>query len=228
MNEVFLPSLFYSLSFSFYAKMRPSANCNSGHQFLNVGIELKLKEMEQPHHPLRLYVKTLNDDFRINANNKFEVLLGCDLESESPNDLWEVGKEILVSTAKEYSNKMKKKNREWISDETIREVEIRRQLKVKGVNTPFENSVCRMQNSKILKMMRKDKENFIVDQCKKVEQNRITNSAKDLYQGVRNITKKFKLSSDTIKEEDGFPILIACPVTALRWFVDVNYDCSLI
>ena len=76
-------------------------------------------------------------------------------------------------------------------------------IKVKGVNTPVENSVYRMKNSKIQKIMRKDKENLIVDQCKKVEQNRITNSTKDLYQGVRNITKKFKPSNDTVKEEDG-------------------------
>ena len=27
---------------------------------------------------------------------------------------------------------------------------------------------------------------------------------------------------------DGFPIIIACPVTAPRWFADVNFDCSLI
>ena len=27
---------------------------------------------------------------------------------------------------------------------------------------------------------------------------------------------------------DGFPTLFACPVTAPRWFVDVNFDCSLI
>ena len=36
-----------------------------------------------------------------------------------------------------------------------------------------------------------------------MEQNRITNSTKDLYQGVRNITKKFQPSNDTVKKEDG-------------------------
>ena len=60
----------------------------------------------------KLDFKTLNDDFRINVNNRFEVLLGCDLESKSTNDLWEVGKEIMASTAKEHSNKPKKMNRE--------------------------------------------------------------------------------------------------------------------
>ena len=91
------------------AKTRPSVDCSSVHQLCNVGIKLKLKKTEQPHHPSRLDFKTLNDDFRINVNNRFEVLLGCDLESKSPNDLWEVGKEIMVSTAKEHINKTKKR-----------------------------------------------------------------------------------------------------------------------
>ena len=90
-------------------KTRPSVDCSSEHQLCNVGIKLKLKKMEHPHHPSRLDFKTFNDDFRINVNNRFEVLLGCDLESKSPNDLWEVGKEIMVSTAKEHINETKKR-----------------------------------------------------------------------------------------------------------------------
>ena len=74
----------------------------------------------------------------------------------------------------------------------IKEVEIRRQLKVKSINTPVESSVYRMLNSKIQKMIRNDKENFIVEQCKIVEANRITNWTKDLYEGIRNIAKQFK------------------------------------
>ena len=185
------------------SKTRPRSDCNSDHQFLNVGIKLRLKKMEQPHHPSRLDFKTLNGDFRIDVNNRFEVLLGCDLESRSSNNLWEVGKEIMVSTAKERINKTKKKKKEWISDETIKEVEIRRYLNENGINTPVESSVYRMQNSKIQKIMREDKENFIVEQCKIVEANRITNSTKGLYQGARNSTRKLKPSNDAVKEEDG-------------------------
>ena len=74
---------------------------------------------------------------------------------------------------------------------------------MKDINTSVESSVYRMQNSKIQKMMSKDKENFTVEQCKIVEANRLANSTKDLYQGVRNITKKLKPANDTVKEEDG-------------------------
>ena len=56
------------------AKTRPSADRSSDHQLLNVDIKLKLEKMEQSHHFSRLDYKTLNDDFRVDVNNRFEVL----------------------------------------------------------------------------------------------------------------------------------------------------------
>ena len=52
-------------------------------------------------------------------------------------------------------------------------------------------------------MMRNDEDNFILEQCRKVEENYITNSTKDLYQALKNITKKYKPTNDTIKSEGG-------------------------
>ena len=52
-------------------------------------------------------------------------------------------------------------------------------------------------------MMRRDKEKYINEQCKSIEDNSITNSIKDLYQGVKNLTNKFKPMIDTIKDENG-------------------------
>jgi len=51
--------------------------------------------------------------------------------------------------------------------------------------------------------MRKDKEKFIKQQCLKIEKNAVNSSTKELYQGIKNLTKSFKPSADTIKSEDG-------------------------
>jgi len=51
--------------------------------------------------------------------------------------------------------------------------------------------------------MRRDKEKYIKEQCKWIEDNSITNSIKDLYQGVKNVTTKFKTTIDKIKDENG-------------------------
>ncbi|XP_042876027.1 uncharacterized protein LOC122255792 [Penaeus japonicus] len=70
------------------------------------------------------------------------------------------------------------------------------------INDPVEETIYRQQNSKIQRMMRKDKEKFIQEQCQRIEANSINNSTKEMYNGVKNLTKKFKPSVDTIKDED--------------------------
>ena len=51
-------------------------------------------------------------------------------------------------------------------------------------------------------MLRKDKENHINEICQQIESNVITNSFKDLYQGVKKLTKKFRPRIDVIKDEN--------------------------
>ena len=60
-----------------------------------------------------------------------------------------------------------------------------------------------IQNALVQRMMRRDKEKCINEQCKRIEDNSITNSIKDLYQSVKNLTNKFKPTIDTIKDENG-------------------------
>ena len=55
-------------------------------------------------------------------------------------------------------------------------------------------------------MMRKDKETFIQEQCQQIEGNAINNSTTELYQSIKNLTKKFHPTVDTIKDEDGIII----------------------
>jgi len=44
----------------------------------------------------------------------------------------------------------------------------------------------------VQRMMRTDKEKYINEQCEHIENKSITNSIQDLYQGVKNLTNKFK------------------------------------
>ena len=66
----------------------------------------------------------------------------------------------------------------------------------------MKEAIYKQQNSKIQRMLRKDKEKFIHEQYEQIEGNAITNF-KELYQGVKNLTKKFHPTVDTIKDEDG-------------------------
>ena len=108
----------------------------------------------------------------------------------------------MLRVAEETICKKKKKINRWISNETLKEVEKRRHLRAKGIRDTVEEAAYKQQNSESPQMMRKDKETFIQEQCQWIEGNAINNSSKELYQGIKNLTKKFHPAVDTIKNED--------------------------
>ena len=122
--------------------------------------------MKQTPHPKRLDYKTLNDNYRVRITNKFAPLLLYE-EEKSADDLWNAGKEIIIQTAAETVDKKTKKITNWISDETLEEVKIRREIKSKGLDNPVFEALYRNQNAKIQRMTRRDKEKFIEQQLER-------------------------------------------------------------
>ena len=169
---------------------------------LVIDLKFRLKQLTKPPTVLRFDYTTVSDEYKVEISNRFESLLQCD-EEKPRNELWEEGKSIILSAAKRHISKRRKKNYQWISNETINEVEKRRQLKAKGLNDSVNVTEYNKQNALVQRMMRRDKEKYINDQCKRIEDNSITNSIKDLYQGVKNLTNIFKPTIDTIKDETG-------------------------
>ena len=112
----------------------------------------------------------------------------------------------MLSAAEETICKKKKEINRWISDETLKEVEKRRYLKTKGIRDTVEEATYKQQNSKTQHIMHKDKETFVQEQCQRIEGNAINKSTKELYQGIKNLTKKFHPTVDTIKDEEGILI----------------------
>ena len=76
-------------------------------------------------------------------------------------------------------------------------------MNVTGINNKVNKGKYRIQNVTIQKMMRKDKDKFINEQCWQIEEKFITNSAKDLYAGVKSLTSKLRPGIDTVKEDEG-------------------------
>ena len=72
-----------------------------------------------------------------------------------------------------------------------------------------------MQNAKVKKLMRKDREDFI-KKCRYIEENSITNPLKDLYQGLKSLTRKFNPRIDTVKADDG-TVLCESDEVKQRW-----------
>ena len=79
-----------------------------------------------------------------------------------------------------------------------------------------------MQNAKVKKLMRKDREDFI-KKCRYNEENSITNPLKDLYQGLKSLTRKFNPRIEAVKADDGTVICESDEVKQ-RW---KQYCCNL-
>uniref|UniRef100_H2YWZ5 Reverse transcriptase domain-containing protein n=1 Tax=Ciona savignyi TaxID=51511 RepID=H2YWZ5_CIOSA len=183
-------------------RTRPGADCNSDHQLLAADIKFNLKKLNQPQHPIRLDYKTLDENYRVEIENKFAPLLLCE-EERSTDDLWNEGKETIIKVAAKTIKKKTNKSSNWISDETLKEIKHRREIKPRRFDSPVDEALYKKQNAKVQKMMRKDKERYIEQQCEKIEENAAHNSTKELYQSVKKLTKSFKPSADTVKSENG-------------------------
>ena len=81
---------------------------------------------------LRFDYTTISDDYKVEISNRFESLLQCD-DEKTPNELWEEGKNIILSSAKGHVPRQRKKNYQWNSNESIKGVEKERQLTAKGL-----------------------------------------------------------------------------------------------
>uniref|UniRef100_H2YWZ6 Reverse transcriptase domain-containing protein n=1 Tax=Ciona savignyi TaxID=51511 RepID=H2YWZ6_CIOSA len=124
-------------------------------------------------------------------------------EERSTDDLWNEGKETIIKVAAKTIKKKTNKSSNWISDETLKEIKHRREIKPRRFDSPVDEALYKKQNAKVQKMMRKDKERYIEQQCEKIEENAAHNSTKELYQSVKKLTKSFKPSADTVKSENG-------------------------
>ena len=110
------------------------SDCTSDHQLLVIALKFRLKKLMKPPKVLRFDYTTISDDYRVEISNRFESLLQCN-DERTPNELWEEGKNIILSAAKGHISRRRKKNYQWITSETINEVEKRRQLKAKGLSS---------------------------------------------------------------------------------------------
>ena len=117
--------------------------------------------------------------------------------------MWQEGKRIFLEVAKKTISQRKATKNRWIMEATRKEVEVRRKVKSKGIRDPVQEAMYKEQKSKIRHMMRKDKEQFVDDQCKNIEDNAMKTSTRELFNGVRSLTRTFRPAINTIKNEAG-------------------------
>ena len=122
---------------------------------------------------------------------------GLDLIDRVPEELWtEV--HYTGGSDKTIPKKKKCKKAKWLSEEALQIAEKRREAKGKGEKERYTHL-----NADFQRIARRDKEAFLSDQCKEIEENNRMEKTRDLFKKIRDPKGTFHAKIGTIKDRNG-------------------------
>ena len=101
----------------------------------------------------------------------------------------------------DYPKKKKCKKAKWLSDEALKIVEKRREVKGKGEKQRYTHL-----NSEFQRIARRDKKAFLSDQYKEIEENNRMGKTWDLFKKIRDTKGTFHAKMSTIKDRNGMDL----------------------
>ena len=170
----------------------PGADCGSDHNL--VGAELKLRfrkhgrtEQRIVYDLDKLQDSSIRESYTVEVNNRFQTLLGCE-EEKSPNELWEDIKEETKNTAECWLGKRKKsKDKPWMTLETLKLIEKRRNLKPGKDRTEEGRRTYAEAKSEVQRNIRVDRKEWLKRQCEDMKRGN-TKRAFDVIKKLRQNT----------------------------------------
>ena len=148
-------------------------------------------------------------DYTVQLMNRFKQL---DLVNRVPEDLWrEVSNTILEAVNKTTLKKKKCKKAKWLSEEALQIAEKRREVKSKG-----EKERYKQLNAEFRRIARKDKEAFLSDECKEIEENNRMGKTKDFFKKIRDTKGTLHAKMGSIKDRNGMDLTEAEDIKK-RW-----------
>ena len=143
-------------------KKRPGADCGSDHELFTTKFRLKLKKVGKTTRPFRYDITQIPCDYTVEVRNRFK---GLDLIDRVPDELWNEVRDIVQETGiKTIPKKKKCKKAKWLSEEALQIAVKRRKAKSKGQKERYIHL-----NAKFQRIARRDKKDFLRNQCKETE-----------------------------------------------------------
>ena len=112
----------------------------------------------------------------------------------------EVRDVVQEAVIKTISQKKKCKKAKWLSEEVLQIAEKRREVKGKGEKERYTHL-----NAEFQRIARRDKKDFLSDQCKEIEENNRMGKTRDLFKKIRD-KGTFPAKMDTIKDSNGMDL----------------------
>ena len=96
-----------------------------------------------------------------------------------------------------FPKKKKCKKAKWLSKEALQIAEKRREAKSKGEKERYAHL-----NAEFQRIARKDKKDFLSNQCKEIEGNNKMGMTRDLFKNIRDTKGTFQAKIGTIKDRN--------------------------
>ena len=129
-----------------------------------------------------------------------------------PEEPWlEVRDIVQEAGIKTISKKKKCKQAKWLSEEALQRAEKRREVKRKRQKERYTNL-----NTEFQRIARRDKEAFLSDQCKEIEENFRLRKTRDLFKKIRDTKGTFHVKMGSIKDRNGMDLTEAEDIKK-RW-----------
>ncbi|KAF7246049.1 hypothetical protein EYD10_07871 [Varanus komodoensis] len=154
------------------------------------GVRLKLKIVgKSTGPPLKHDLNHIPDEYTVEVTNRFKEL---DLIARVPEELW--------------TEKAK-----WLSEEALQIAEERRKAKGKE-----ERERYTQVNAEFQRIARREKNAFLNEQCKEIEENNRIGRTRDLFKKIRDMKGTFHAKMGMIKDQNGRDLTEA-EETKKRW-----------
>ena len=141
--------------------------------------------------------------------NRFK---GLDLIDRVPDELWNEVRDIVQETGINTIPMEKKcKKAKWLSEEALQIAVQTREAKSKGEKERYKHL-----NAEFQRIARRDKKNFLSDQCKEIEENNRMGKTRDLFKKIRDTKGIFHSKMGSIKDRNGMDLTEAEDIKK-RW-----------
>ena len=154
------------------SKTRPGADCGSDHELLIAKFRFKLKKVGKTTRPFRNDLNQIPYDYTVEVRNLFK---GLDLIDRMPMNY---GRRFMTLYRRQESTSPRKrcKKAKRLSEEALQIAVRRREVKSKREKERYTHL-----NAQFQRIARKDKKDFLSDQCKEIEENSRMGKTRDLF-----------------------------------------------
>ena len=158
---------------------------------------MKLKKVEKITRPFTYDLNQIPYDHTMEVRNRFK---GLDKIDRVPDELWMEIRDIAQETGIKITPKKKKcKKAKWLSEEALQIAVKIREAQRKGEKERYTHL-----NAEFQRIARRDKKDFLRDQCKEIEENNGIGKTRDLFKKIRDTRETFhaKMGSKGARQAD--------------------------